>query len=246
MKLPFYFHLIHLIIYWATNRSMKLFKFRSFEKVEFILDIVINERLYCAPHKDLNDPFEGIFSFIEWKGGGIVRNVVRPVVRPVVTDLSGNYPVKVFKSLAEVPSLGGNIRVCSLSKELTDIRMWTHYAANHTGCVIEIDIEDEPRLFKVTYAPGLKKFAKRITGETQASEILSFKTDHWAYEKEYRIITNEDYYQITGKISAVYLGTRIQDIHKQLIINNIKDKIPVYETKINLVKVDIRPSKRIK
>ena len=62
---------------------MKLYKFRSFENIEFTLDIIMNERLYCAQHKSLNDPFEGLFSTIEWKSG-IVRSVFRPVVRPVV------------------------------------------------------------------------------------------------------------------------------------------------------------------
>jgi hypothetical protein len=31
---------------------MKLYKFRSFENIELTLDIIMNERLYCAYHKD--------------------------------------------------------------------------------------------------------------------------------------------------------------------------------------------------
>lgn len=40
---------------------MKLYKFRSLDNIEFTFDILLNERLYCANYKDLNDPFEGIF-----------------------------------------------------------------------------------------------------------------------------------------------------------------------------------------
>ena len=112
---------------------MKLYKFRSFENIEFTLDIIMNERLYCAHHKDLNDPFEGLFSTIEWKGGGIIRPVVRPIVRPIVRDLQGNYPQTVFKTLDELPSLDNDTRVCSLSSSMSDVRMWSLYASGHTG-----------------------------------------------------------------------------------------------------------------
>ena len=120
---------------------MKLYKFRSFDNIEFTLDIIMNERLYCAHHNDLNDPFEGLFSTIEWKGGGIVRSIVQPIVRPIVSDLQGNYPQTVFKTLDELPSLGNDTRICSLSSSMADVRMWSLYASGHTGCVIEVDLE---------------------------------------------------------------------------------------------------------
>ncbi|MGB8764645.1 MAG: hypothetical protein WCD07_07625, partial [Burkholderiales bacterium] len=36
---------------------MILYKYRSFDNYEFLLDILINERLYCSIYKNLNDPF---------------------------------------------------------------------------------------------------------------------------------------------------------------------------------------------
>jgi hypothetical protein len=35
-----------------------LFKYRSLENWQFLLDILVNNRLYAAPFKDLNDPME--------------------------------------------------------------------------------------------------------------------------------------------------------------------------------------------
>ena len=40
---------------------MKLYKYRSLHNLEFILDVLLNERLHCAPYTKLNGPFEGVF-----------------------------------------------------------------------------------------------------------------------------------------------------------------------------------------
>lgn len=224
---------------------MKLFKFRSFENIEFTLDIIMNERLYCAHHKDLNDPFEGLFSTIEWKGGGIVRSIVQPIVRPIVSDLQGNYPQTVFKTLDELPSLGNDTRICSLSSSMADVRMWSLYASGHTGCVIEVDLEPENEIVSVKYEKGLQHFKDKLSVDTKAIDVLSFKTDHWQYEKEYRIVTDNDFYSVKGKITGIYLGIRAQDIHRELVVRSTPKEIPVYETKIQQSTVEIRPNKRV-
>lgn len=38
---------------------MRAFKFRAVENLHFVLDILIHERLYCAPMSVLNDIREG-------------------------------------------------------------------------------------------------------------------------------------------------------------------------------------------
>ena len=40
---------------------MILFKFKSLGTLDHVLDILLNDRLYCAPYSNLNDPFEGQF-----------------------------------------------------------------------------------------------------------------------------------------------------------------------------------------
>jgi len=224
---------------------MKLYKFRSFENFELSLDILVHERLYCAPYKELNDPFEGLFSTIEWKGGGLVRDLARPLARPLVRDIQGNWPHKIDKSLDDLPALDSAVRVCSLSGEMSDIRMWSHYAAGHTGCAIEMDIDPGTELFEVTYAPGLQEFADGISSETKASDILTFKTDHWNYEKEYRVITERKYYSIEGKVTGIFLGIRVSEIHKQLLVRSINGNIPIYETSVDQKLVKIKLNKRI-
>jgi len=226
---------------------MKLYKFRSFEKIELTLDIIMNERFYCAFHKDLNDPFEGLFSVVECKGKGmtrpIVQSIARPIVRPIVTGWSSR--TTVFKSLYDFPTLGNGIRVCSFSSAMSDIRMWSHYASGHTGCVVEVELAPNSKLFEVNYGAGLKSFAENINEKTKATDILSFKTDHWKYEKEYRIITEDEFYSVSKNITGIYLGMRVKDIHKELVVRSTPKEIPVFETQIQLESVEIIPNKRI-
>jgi hypothetical protein len=224
---------------------MKLYKFRSFENPDFTVDILRNEQLYCAPYKELNDPFEGLFSAIEWKGGGIVQSVRQPVRRPVRSDLLGNYPQTTYKTVDELPSLSSDTRICSLSEKMTDVRMWSLYASGHKGCAIEIDFELGENLFSVNYDKGLQHFKDKLSEKTRAIDILTFKTNHWEYEKEYRIITSKEYCSVVAKITGVYLGVRISDDHKKLILEHVKKGTPVYLTKLNQKTVEIQPSKQI-
>lgn len=224
---------------------MKLYKFRSFENIENMLDIIMNERLYCAPHKDLNDPFEGLFSTIKWSGDGTFGSCFESPFGSCFGSVFGSSKKNIYRSLEELPAFDEIVRVCSLSSEMSDIRMWSHYAAGHTGLVIEIELEDNPQLFKVNYSEGIQTFTKKITKNTKACEILSFKTNHWAYEQKYRIITDNDFFSITGKITSIYIGIRTKEIHTSLIRHCVSSEIPIYDTKINNKLVKIMPNKRI-
>lgn len=223
---------------------MKLYKFRSFENIEFTLDIIMNERLYCAQHNNLNDPFEGLFSTREWKGG-ISRPVVRSVIRPVIRSVIRDGKQTVYKTLDELPSMGNNTRVCSFSSSMVDVRMWSLYAASHSGCVIEIELDESEELVEVRYEKGLIQFKEKLTENTTAIDILSFKTDHWQHEKEFRIISSEEYFSVKGKITGIFLGVRTQDIHKDIVVRSTPIDIPIYNTKIDEDRVEIRPNKRV-
>jgi hypothetical protein len=73
--------------------------------------------------------------------------------------------------------------------------------------------------------------------------MLSRKTNHWKFESEYRIIDESKYleegkyFDIKGRIKAIYLGTRTSDIHRKLLISIVPSKIPIYMTNINKEKV---------
>ena len=200
-----------------TGECLKLYKFVSLDKLERILDILINERLYCANYKELNDPFEGqflsegihsaetlkkypMFQWINW--GKYTR-------RSSVDDLFSSIPLP---------------RICSLSTESHDVRMWSYYANSHRGAAIEIGFDTlDFELHKVDYVEAISKYSDSLLGMPSAIKVLTQKTNHWTYEAEYRILTEKKYYPIQGKISAVLFGIRA-DIEQVRLIEKATQK----------------------
>jgi len=206
---------------------MKLYKFRSLQQIEFTLDILLAERLYCAPYKDLNDPFEGVFYTISQPPG-------MPTSR------------RIYKTIEDLAHYKSDVRICSLTQELSDIRMWSHYASGHQGVAIEIEFPDvTPGLFKVEYADGLQKFGTTFLGGATAREVLSLKTNHWEHEREYRIIQSDEYYDIHGKITGLFLGIRVSEVLKMLLVKAVSPQIPIFDTTLDKVNVKVKPHEQI-
>jgi len=84
----------------------------------FLLDILVNQRLYASKFDALNDPVEGHFRYRRSKVG---------------RDL-----------LADVRSFKKELRICSLSKKPNDTLMWSYYAQGHSGLAIGVNIHDDP------------------------------------------------------------------------------------------------------
>lgn len=203
---------------------MKLYKFRSLDNIEFVLDILLNERLYCAPYSDLNDPLEGLF-----------YTIYSP-------NIYSKKRLRRYREIQDLPTKYSDIKICSLSEELNDIRMWSHYASGHTGVAIEIDFTNNNQdLKKVTYDPGLQKHSDSLLFESTPKEILSFKTEHWDYEQEYRILQDIDYYDISGRITGIYFGVRTSDFHRELLSKAVHNKYELINTRLDRKNIKIRP-----
>lgn len=130
----------------STGRSivgMKLYKYRSLRNnIDFVLDILINQRLYCADHAELNDPVEG--GFYE------SRRYSGPVMG-----------ISIPRSIDAAESL----RVCSLSAPRDLVPLWSHYADSHAGVAIEVDLPVEPPLYRVSApAPASREEAELRAG----------------------------------------------------------------------------------
>ena len=193
---------------------MKLYKYRSLENIEFVFDILLSQRLHCAPFETLNDPLEGIFMWVK-------RSALMPF---------GN---TTPKSIKDMPVFGST-RICSLAATMGDVRLWSYYAQGHTGVAIEVDLDDsDSQLHEVEYVRELKAFKLAAFGGPSAEEILRLKTHHWQHEIEYRIICDDEYVSITDRITGVYFGLRTADVMRKAIINNVPNTIPVFSTKLD-------------
>jgi hypothetical protein len=214
---------------------MKLYKYRSPSSLEHILDILLNNRLYCTPYNELNDPFEGVFRSVQKMGFGDSK---------FGSGIFGTAELKTSLSIPDL-SVSKKIRVCSLSASKADIMLWSHYAGGHSGIAIEVQLGDNNgQLHKVRYVEQLKEINPSF--ETpDSTEILKLKSTHWEYEEEYRIISNEEHYDISGKITAIYLGPRVSEVIQKTIIRSVDASIPVFSTKLDGETLEVKTDKKL-
>ena len=216
-----------------------LYKFRSLDELEFVLDIILYERLYCSLYTNLNDPFEGMFVSIVNSFRSMRPGPPRPPHAIPVKE-------KKYKSIDDLPIDLSNTRICSLSSDCNDVRLWAHYADSQRGVAIQIKCPDsDSKLHQVLYSETFPEFEHKNSNSLNISDILIRKTKHWQYESEYRIINHEEFYSIKDKISAIFLGPRIEDKRKELILKVISGNIPVYNTRINKENIRIEKDQRI-
>ncbi|HEX4975521.1 MAG TPA: DUF2971 domain-containing protein [Pseudomonadales bacterium] len=218
---------------------MKLYKYRTLSNLEYMVDILFNERLHCAPYNELNDPFEGLFLSVMHIGSPINSS-------PLNFDLlGGSQKITAPQSISELPISGGT-RVCSLSGSNSDVRLWSHYAGGHSGIAIEVDIESDTEcLYAVEYVDQLKQFSYGLLTSPESCEILKIKTKHWSYEKEYRLITDKPFFSVSGKITGMYVGLRTSDHMRKMLRKIVGNAFPIYSTKLNEQSIEIELNKQV-
>lgn len=227
---------------------MILYKYRSLENFEHVLDIILNQRLHCSTYPELNDPFEGIFeTTIHPVYPGLKKHVLAPAQKR-----------RVYNKVEEL--FGGEtdkIKICSLSSDLSDVRLWSYYADGHKGIVFELGFSGlGKKLYEVHYSEKLPwdlspEWVNEYGCVTRPHDVLSRKTNHWAFESEYRIIEESKhleegkYFDVKGRIKAIYLGTRTSNKYRELLKKLVQGKIPIWTTKINNEKVIVEPDKLV-
>ena len=94
-------------------------------------------------------------------------------------------------------ALGEALGIFSLTEDPAHILMWSHYASQHFGIVVEFDekhpwfnqrtipSDDLRHLVKVTYVQNPKP---RTWKQVNGTDMLYTKNAQWAYEREWRII----------------------------------------------------------
>lgn len=201
--------------------NMLLYKYRSLSPLDHTVDILCNERLYCSFYHELNDPFEGLF------------------------DLAMTYPgedgdVKVYaeSSVYDLMELGVEedeewkpMRVCSLSSDPSDVRLWGQYAGSCRGVAIEVELDDGVAR-QVAYDAKLFRHDDDRSYPSILT-VLTRKTLHWEYEKEFRIITDEQFWPVAGRIRKVIAGPLCSKDSVRILEKMTGGTIPVVRSKLD-------------
>ena len=155
---------------------MKYFyKYKSVEKIEFLLDIISRSRFYMPSVKELNDPMEGLYNIINHHAGSNYYSGT-PVMDASFEDELSKY------------------KILSLTTEKDNIVMWSHYAKNFNGVCIEIKADNLMQKVKQVNYCGIENEDTDLSPEENVVNALSRKHPGWSYENEWRIIDKDNQY----------------------------------------------------
>jgi|GEM_PF-1022443 hypothetical protein len=211
---------------------MILYKFRSYEQLHYIADILVNERLYCSKLDELNDPFEGHY-------------ISQNKLQIGLGALGGkrNYTITQYWEPRHDPESADKVRICSLSGSMSDVRLWSFYGGSHRGIAIgaELDIDEDflgnsdTGVFKVNANhPTLPVIKKDGTNSNKIPlrQAVTNKTSIWNYEDEYRIITSKQFHSIKGKIREIITGPLMTPLEQE-VISKLAGEIPVFNSRLD-------------
>ncbi len=201
--------------------TIKFYKFITIRNCNQEINVhtkncVETQKVYFNDWEKLNDPMEGFYRYIP--------NQYDKNIESILTETKQKY--KIF----------------CCSKYHRSILLWSHYADNHKGICLEIEIDEdlckEQNIFKlnVVYKKNLVQIYPNKTTKDQAKNILKHKLSQWRYEDERRFFIEKDqpdFYKI-GRIKSIILGIRCNDENmvKQWIGDN---DIEIKKAKFNEV-----------
>ncbi|MFP5520713.1 MAG: DUF2971 domain-containing protein [Bdellovibrionia bacterium] len=173
---------------------------------KFAKDILESGRLWISSIEKLNDPFEA-------------------------TMMSSNEDdTDRIEELEKYMKIRDKFGIISLSKTANQLLLWSHYGDAHKGVCIGFS-----GLSKNTSYSEIKYITRQPLSHKQPFEILKFKSSHWRYEQEGRLIFNNkknkhiNLTELNSIISSVTLGLNIDHTHAIKIHSICSEKnIPVY------------------
>jgi hypothetical protein len=245
---------------------MQLYKFKSASNLLRLLDIVVHDQLYCPLYADLNDPFEGQFktitriakrptffsgtvpvlreSLFTDPSTGTLQQYIAP--RPV-PQLAPRLTTSVlYRAVDDLPDVVDK-RVCSLSSASDDVRMWSLYADSHKGVVVQIDFDEmEDQVHEVKYVTSLPKFNESLMLYPTAIDVLTHKTWHWEYEREYRVIGDQARFSVEGKIRKIILGIRCDPAVADLLQKVVPIEVEICRAMLDHDGVSVRCGETIR
>lgn len=197
--------------------------------------MLLADQIYASPLNQLNDCFEGKYS------DNIDKQLdsIAAAFQYDVTSIKAQW--QDLKSTIE------NVGVYSMA--LSDDGfpnnklLWSLYAGEYTGFCIAYDIdklvqnEQFPWLVNrvmVRYQSDVPAVDVRdFSSETQLlQKVLGTKDLDWQREKEFRLVYDKPGVKTYNKaaLKAVYLGFKIEDGHKQRIIDGLEGRdVDIYE-----------------
>lgn len=200
-----------------------LYKYRAVnnaDQLQRLIEILSTGKFWFANGAEVNDPFEfrcavGLswnfaqtaeaFALVEMHLNQAcsysdaltkARTILGRLSRSRLKEREWELSYKMWRTWASASTM------CCLAGTPTSILMWSHYASNHTGVAIEIEVPEElfthkhrAEIHKVAYSDELPRINPLALIDMRIGEneglfeaLFLRKAKCWEYEQEYRIL----------------------------------------------------------
>ncbi len=210
-----------------------LYKYRAIN--EFIKPIFQENKLYFSAPSAFNDPFDSKIYLLLDATEEDKRKYAEKVSKNNYPNLKQERREEILNkgiSLTErdMDSVVGEWGICSLAEYKEDLLMWAHYADGHGGICLGFSVRDNDffsRAMSVKYKSIYPHINLYTATDDDQINVLLTKSQHWSYEKEWRIIELEgkgEYKYPSESLKEVILGCQITEENRKNIINLINER----------------------
>ncbi len=217
---------------------------------EYLLETLITKQAWFSKPEVFNDPFDCHLNFddtippdkyekcIRWqlKREGRSKKQIEIDIRKLISKdgVVNTDAKKIIDNIAaSTLEVIRNIGVYCLSEMYRNVTMWSHYAENHSGLCLGIQISQDVFAEKVSYVPEAPKvnFSELLDdGPTQNDYKWIFSKHHdWQHEKEWRIVVRQGHqlWPLPGEIKTVIFGLRMDKRKRRIIQEILNDETDI-------------------
>ena len=220
---------------------MSVYKYTSFENLVHIL----NGSIRLTQPSAFNDPFEFLPEIYYTEEGYTNINIGIDVLsrpRETCVRLPNNFKDDYCNDITSrrlIKEISKSVGVLCLSKNSNSLLMWSHYASEYRGAIIEFDESHE--FFEHIHPVRYEKIRPKLDFSdllSDSNEIiiseLCYKPDVWSYEEEVRIIRSFNDCESKGNgiytmsvpleaIKSIIIGERMPIENIRVVIDKIKE-----------------------
>ncbi|MDQ6962661.1 MAG: DUF2971 domain-containing protein [Mariprofundaceae bacterium] len=212
---------------------MHLYKYMPFRE-SFFSELMLR----ATPLHALNDPFEGLFNREQIKEMKVSISNVHGLTNYEESD-EYNEEYDLNETIVHLQQEFNDLGVLSFTEDYTNPLMWTHYAKEHSGIVIELDFNQA--LFtnsNKTHAGRVCKFAHNtLFGYTEFPQKVRYRRKTPRFNRDDIFVSQNKYEYQYKKFQEAILLTKANDWiyekehrkRQSKLIYRLKKMLPVFE-----------------
>ena len=226
----------------------------------YLLKSISNNTLWLSSPQFFNDPFDCVIN-TNFHGEAkkfseqiLNKYFDKDIVKSLLYSSNGQATVEKIAEYLKGENEGKHLHLeksiyvsCFSEKDnLHSLRMWAHYANNHSGVCVEYDFNVVNNVspfgcIPIKYTDDYKYLLYTSNISEDVTNYMKFftKAKEWSYEKEWRVAQNNENpntkgYSIPIALPlAVYIGCKTSERLKEDVIRICKSKnIPAYQMKL--------------